>query len=88
MKNFLYNMLSANGKVSSKRLITFVAFILMGTGFVSNLFWDETIDKDIYESMKWIVLGGLGFTASERFAKKETNTTTYTDDNNIDNESQ
>jgi hypothetical protein len=77
-------MLSTNGKISSKRLITFVAFILMGTGFIANLFWDETIDQDIYESMRWIVLGGLGFTASEKFAKKQTDTTPPIDDTEID----
>ena len=70
MKNFIVNCLSSNGKVSSKRLVTLLAFIFMGTGFISNLYWDCTIEADIYESMKWIVIGGLGFTASEQFSKK------------------
>jgi hypothetical protein len=61
---------------------------VMATGFVANLFWDETIDADIYDSMKWIVIGGLGFTASEKFAKKEPDRISYVDDNDINNEIQ
>ena len=70
MKNFLIQCLSSSGKVSSKRLITLMSFILMAIGFISNLFWAKNIDPIIYDSMKWIVLGGLGFTASEKFSSK------------------
>lgn len=70
MNKFLRNILSAKGELSSKRLITLVAFCLMGIGFLANLFWDQTIEVNIYDSMKWIVIGGLGFTASELFSKK------------------
>ena len=70
MKNFLINCVSSDGKVSSKRLVTLLAFIMMATGFISNLFWKFTIDPLIYDSMKWIVISGLGFTASEQFLNK------------------
>lgn len=70
MKNFLINCLSSDGKISSKRLVTLLAFLMMCTGFIANLFWAKTIDPIIYDSMKWIVIGGLGFTASEQFAGK------------------
>jgi hypothetical protein len=70
-RKFLLTIVSANGKPSSKRLITLLAFILMGIGFVSNLFFDLKIDQFIYESMQWIVIGGLGFTASELFGNKK-----------------
>jgi hypothetical protein len=71
MKNFITNCLSSSGKVSSKRVVTILAFLLMATGFISNLFWDFDIDYSIFDSMKWIVIGGLGFTASEQFAPKK-----------------
>jgi len=71
MKNFLYNCLSSNGKVSSKRFITLLAFLFMAVGFIANLFWDLDIDNNIYESMEWIVIGGLGFTASEGFTNRK-----------------
>jgi hypothetical protein len=70
MKTFILNILNADGKLSSKRLVTLLAFLMMSTGFISNLFWKLTIDPVIYDSMKWIVIGGLGFTASEQFASK------------------
>ena len=36
-----------------------------------NLIWDKTVDPTIYEGMMYIAIAGLGFTASEKFAKKE-----------------
>jgi hypothetical protein len=70
MKNFFISVLTSGGKISSKRFITFLSFIMMVVGFVGNMFFKLTIEQHIYESMSWIVLGGLGFTASEQFAKK------------------
>jgi len=43
---------------------------MMVIGFVANLFFDLTVEEFMYEAMVWIVLGGLGFTASEKFANK------------------
>jgi hypothetical protein len=70
MKNFFISVLTSGGKISSKRFITFLSFIMMVVGFIANLFFQLKIEQYIYESMTWIVLGGLGFTASEQFAKK------------------
>jgi hypothetical protein len=42
----------------------------MAMGFVGNMFWGISIEKFIYESMQWIVIGGLGFTASEFFGNR------------------
>ena len=72
MKQFFINCVSSDGKVSSKRLVTLLAFLMMATGFISNLFWKFTIDQNIYDSIKWIVISGLGFTASEQFSGKNT----------------
>ena len=72
MKNFLYSMLkdSHDGTWSSKRVVTFLAFVLCGTAFIVNLFWGKTITPALYDGMMYIVLAGLGFTASEKFANK------------------
>lgn len=70
MKKFLSDLWSSNGAVSSKRVITIMAFIMMCIGFIANLFFKLTITDFIYDSMKWIVIGGLGFTASEQFTRK------------------
>lgn len=69
MKRFISNCVSENGKVSSKRVVTLLAFVLMGVGFIANLFWDYTIDQYIYESMQWVVMVGLGATVTEKFSR-------------------
>lgn len=63
-----------DGSLSSKRVITFAAFVLCAIAFIANLFWKLEVAKFMYESMMYIVLGGLTMTASEKFApqpKKE-----------------
>ena len=39
--------------------------------FVSELFTTYKVSKEIFDSMMYIVIAGLGFTASEKFTKKE-----------------
>lgn len=70
IRNFFVEMLSSDGKVSSKRLITFSSFLLLAVGFFANLFWDYKVDEFIYEAIEWIVMFGLGATASEQFANR------------------
>ena len=60
-----------DGSVSSKRVVTFLAFLLCSVGFVANMFWGFKIDEFIYNSMMYIVDGGLGFTGLEKFAPKK-----------------
>lgn len=64
------SILSADGKISSKRLITFLAFLLMAFGFIMNMILKYTVDANIFEALEWVVLGGLGFTASEKFSNQ------------------
>lgn len=59
-----------NNSVSSKRVITFLAFLLCGGAFVADI-CGYKITPALFESMMYIVIAGLGFTASEKFAKKE-----------------
>lgn len=60
-----------NGSVSSKRVITFVATLLVAVAFIGNLFWDLTIEEFMYTSMMTIVVAGLGTTVVEKFAPKK-----------------
>jgi len=69
-KNFIQSILASKGDMSSKRLVTLLAFSLMGIAFLSNLYFNFKIDEFLYESMKWIVVAGLGFTASELLSEK------------------
>jgi len=73
MKRFLLQMLIAEGEQqpSSKRVITFLAFILLAIGFIAELFFEKKLNPETLNVMMYIVLGGLGFTASEKFTSKE-----------------
>ena len=69
--NALKSMLSDDtGAVSSKRTITFLAFLLCAAAFVADLGWDLKVDFPVFQAMMYIVIAGLGFTASEKFAAK------------------
>ena len=72
MKDVLKSMLAdgVDGSVSSKRVVTFIAFLLCATGFLANLFWGFKIDAFIFNAMMYIVIAGLGFTGLEKFAPK------------------
>jgi hypothetical protein len=65
--NKLKIMLSEDPAISSKRVITFLAFFLCGSAFIAMMF-GYPIDQKLFDSMMYIVIAGLGFTASEKFA--------------------
>jgi hypothetical protein len=73
MINFLSKTLSGEGESnpSSKRLITFLAFLLLAIGFIAELFFERKLNPQSFDAIMYIVLGGLGFTASEKFVSKE-----------------
>lgn len=73
MIDFISKMLSGEGEQnpSSKRMITFLAFILLATGFIAELFFEKKLNPQSYDVIMYIVLGGLGFTASEKFTNKD-----------------
>jgi len=68
--NYLTSMLQdgTNGTISSKRVVTFLAFLLCAGGFVADILGFK-ITPAIFDSMMYIVIAGLGFTASEKFTK-------------------
>jgi hypothetical protein len=69
--NFIASMLSdsANGTVSSKRTVTILAFLMCSGGFIASI-CGYSVDSKLFESMMYIVIAGLGFTASEKFSSK------------------
>lgn len=71
---WICKMLTGEGEnnPSSKRLITFMAFLLVAVGFVAETFFAYKLNQFTVESLMYIVLGGLGFTATEKFSRKET----------------
>ena len=59
-----------NGSISSKRVITLLAFLVCVYGFIADVHGYQ-ITPSLFDSMVYLVIAGLGFTASEKFAKKE-----------------
>jgi len=70
--NWLTSMLQdgSNGSISSKRVVTFLAFLLCAIAFCVDLFSQFTVTPALFDSMMYITIAGLGFTASEKFASK------------------
>ena len=70
--NWLNSMLAdgQNGSVSSKRVITLSAFLICAFAMIADIF-GHTVTPALFDSMIYIVIAGLGFTASEKFAKKD-----------------
>lgn len=59
-----------DGSLSSKRVITTLAFLLCATAFIANLFFGLKIDQFIYDSMSYIAMAGLGATVAEKFSTR------------------
>ena len=71
--SWIKSMLSdgINGTVSSKRVVTLLAFLLCSIAFLCELVYGLDVKQQTFDSMMYIVIAGLGFTASEKFSKKE-----------------
>ena len=71
VKKYLHELISdQNGSPSTKRLIIILCTILMATGYIANLFWDYTVEEFMFNSIMYIVIGGMGITGVEKFAPK------------------
>jgi hypothetical protein len=83
MPIWIKELTSSSNKVSSKRVITIASFLLMAAAFIANLFFGLKIDQFIYDSMSYITIAGLGFTASEWLSgKKNADGSSESDDTN------
>jgi hypothetical protein len=69
--NIVREMLSSESKISSKRVVTCGAFILLSTCTISELFFNFSVKESVFENIMYLVSGGLLFTASEKFTKQK-----------------
>tara|TARA_R100000008_G_C3586229_1_gene172548 strand:+ start:2560 stop:2769 length:210 start_codon:yes stop_codon:yes gene_type:complete len=68
--NFFMNMLSSEAKVSSKRFIGFMAFVMLIASWTADTFWTYEVKDKILDCFMYISVVGLGVTAAEKFGKK------------------
>jgi len=59
-----------DGSLSSRRVITFLAFILCGIAFVANLFWGYIVETYMFDGMIYLAIAGLGVTVAEKFSPR------------------
>lgn len=60
-----------DGSLSSRRVITVMAFLLCATAFIANMFFGITIEKFIFDAMSYIAMAGMGATVAEKFSSAE-----------------
>jgi hypothetical protein len=68
-----------DGTWSSKRVITFLAFVFCSIAFFANLFFNFEVNEYMFEGMMFIAIAGLGVTVTERFADRKSSSDKYTD---------
>lgn len=61
---------SCDGSVSSKRVITLVAFIIICVSYIYDQFTMHSANKELFDAMIYLVIAGLGFTVTEKFAPR------------------
>lgn len=69
MKKFILNMVSDGSEISVKRVLTFIAALLLFVEFILNMFWQFSVTDVIRTGVESIVWGGFGGTVVEKFAK-------------------
>jgi len=69
---FITEMFSSNGKVSHKRVITFLAFALIAVNFQIHAFYPIAISPELLDVFKWIIIAGMGTTVADKFVELKT----------------
>lgn len=69
-KSFSEPLKDSQGTISSKRVVTIATLFLIILCVILDLFTSFKVSEYIFDGLMWIVLSGMGFISSERFAKK------------------
>ena len=71
MINYIKDVLADGaGSPSTKRVVTFIFALLIAVEFIANLFYGYQVDKELLDSVMYVVIAGFGFTGMEKFAPK------------------
>lgn len=60
-----------DGSWSSKRIITLLAFVIVSVSYLFDQFTIYKANETLFDAVIYLVIAGLGFTASEKFARKD-----------------
>jgi len=75
--NFVQQFLSSGGKISSKRVVTAASFLLYAILVATEQFLGPTLNFKcnpiVLDGLMYIIISGLGLTASEKFSKSKGN---------------
>jgi len=63
-------LLGLDGEISSKRTITFIAFLCVMLAFLVNVFMQIHLEEHIFDGMLYLVMAGMGFSSFEKFSPK------------------
>jgi len=63
-------LMGLDGEISSKRMITFIAFICVTIAFLVNVFMEVHLEEHIFDGMLYLVMAGMGFSSFEKFSPK------------------
>lgn len=81
IKKFFKQIFSdPGGGYSSKRSVVLLGVVLITVGYLSNLFFDYTVERFMFESIMYIVIAGFGISGAEKFAPKYKNKETNDSD--------
>jgi len=69
-------LIGLDGQISSKRTITFVAFVCVVIAFLVNVFMQIHLEAHIFDGMLYLVMSGMGFSSFEKFSPKHAHLTT------------
>lgn len=61
-------------KLSSKRVVTLSAFMLVAIGYLANIIFGYAVDENMFNGIIQTVWAGLGVTVGEHLLKKRNNT--------------
>lgn len=64
-------MLSNGSSISSKRVITLLAFILLALAFILDMFLDVKVSDKLIDVMEMLVVAGFGSTVLEKFSNEK-----------------
>ena len=70
MEKMIEMLRGVKGEISSKRVITFLAFVWVSIAFLVNVFMEVPLEQHIFDGMLYLVMSGMGLSAFEKFSPK------------------